>query len=1076
MKKFISLLPLFVICSFLQLQSQTVQISGTVIGADDQMPVPGASVIVEGTTIGTITDFEGRYSLVVPEDAETLIFSFIGLRTTEVPIEGRTVIDVVLEVDLLAVEEVIVTALGITRERRSLGYTVQDVQGEELARVGDPNLMTSLQGRVAGFEVRQSSGMPGAPAQVFIRGARSFDANNTPLYVIDGMPVHTQNDWGSNVTGAAFTNRALDIDPNDIESVTVLKGQAASALYGLRASNGVIIITTKKGRGAPMGRPVITFNSNVTMDQVARLPGVQQTYAQGFNGALAGPNSFSWGPRIDELSAHPVYGGDANGQPGLFFDRYKGEWVEPRAFNNPREFFSQDGYTYNNNISISNNLEFGNYSVGFGSTNQTGIVRETGMDRYTARLAGDFNLAEMWDVGFTGNYSDSRVTKMPSGNDSWLFTVYGAPPSFDLMGTPFHQEGTFGEFRQISYRAGAVGNNPHWVLANNNYGEQTKRFFGNSYIEFRPIEPVNIRYQLGVDSYTTDNAEYAEAGTGNLPTSPAHYPTPDNPDNYAFIAPTGGSIERFGITRRIVNSLLTASIEHNLTDDILGSFMLGNEIDHNDWEYYSAAGNNFTTPGWNSLNNTTVQNSGHTEFQRRTAGFFGSLGLDFRNMLFFNATGRADIVSSMPRDNRTFFYPSASLAFVFTELDGMAGMNWLPFGKVRASYAEVGQAAETFIPQPYFVAGGASSGFLSFGIDYPFGGITGYKFSRNLYDPNLVPQNTTTFELGLDLRFADNRIGLDYSFFNTTARDQIFGVPLAGSTGFGFLITNAGEMESIGHEVVFSAVPVRTPNFDWNFSVNFTRITNTVIELAEGVTNIFLGGYVTPNIRASAGDTYPAIYGDQFLRDDQGRILVNENPDSPLYGMPMAGGFGKIGEVSPDFFVSLNNSFVLFRNFSILAQLDWKQGGQMYSGNNRLMDLYGASARTEDRETPFVWPGYKADGTPNDIQRGGPDDPLAYQTLYLDALDAMDESQVYETSFVKLRQVALSYNIPARLTAPAGIQRASLSLITRNILLWTTLPNFDPEASQGQGNMQGGMDYMSLPQTTSFGLGLNLTF
>jgi hypothetical protein len=275
---------------------------------------------------------------------------------------------------------------------------------------------------------------------------------------------------------------------------------------------------------------------------------------------------------------------------------------------------------------------------------------------------------------------------------------------------------------------------------------------------------------------------------------------------------------------------------------------------------------------------------------------------------------------------------------------------------------------------------------------------------------------------------------------------------------------------------VLSTTPVRTSNFNWDFSVNYTKIVNTVVELAEGVESISLGGYVTPNIRASAGDTYPSIYGDQYLRDDEGRILVNENPDHPLYGMPLVGGFGKIGDVSPDFYMSFNNHIRLFNTVSISAQVDWKSGGQMYSGSNRLMDLYGSSKRTEDRETPFVWPGYKADGTPNDIERGGPDEPWAYQDLYEWALDQMSESHIYETSFVKLRQLAFSVNVPGRFIAQTGIERASVSFITRNVLLWTTLPNFDPESSQGQGNMQGGMDYMSLPQTTSYGLGLNLTF
>ncbi len=555
MKKKALLLFLFVFCGIFAIHAQTRQITGTV--TSEGRSVPGVSVVVGGTTIGTVTDFEGQYSLDVPTDAQTLVFSFVGLETQQVPIEGRTQIDVVMEPDFLQVDEVVVTALGITREARSIGYTVQNVSGEDVARVGNPNLMTALSGQAAGMEIRQSSGMPGAPATIFIRGARSFSGDNTPLYVIDGMPVQSQNDYGSNVTGAAFSNRGLDIDPNDIESINVLKGQAAAALYGLRASNGVIIITTKRGQGAAIGRPTVTFSSNTTVDVVARLPEVQQTYAQGFNGALRHSNSFSWGPKIEDLPDHPVYGGNNHGQPDLYYDRYKAEWVEPVAYNNPGEFFSDNGYTYNNNINISSATEFGNYSVGFGSANQTGIIRETGMDRYTGNIAGDFWMSEKWGVGFTGNFTDSKISKLPSGNDSWLFTVYGAPANFDLMGTPSHQpDPPFGEYRQISYRAGAVGNNPNWVLDNNHYREATKRFFGNTYVEYKPVQAVSIKYQIGVDSYTTDNDTFVEMGTGNLP-SEGDYPTPDNPV-YAYVAPTGGTINKFGITRRIVNSLLTA--------------------------------------------------------------------------------------------------------------------------------------------------------------------------------------------------------------------------------------------------------------------------------------------------------------------------------------------------------------------------------------------------------------------------------------------------------------------------------------------------------------------------------------
>jgi len=277
-------------------------------------------------------------------------------------------------------------------------------------------------------------------------------------------------------------------------------------------------------------------------------------------------------------------------------------------------------------------------------------------------------------------------------------------------------------------------------------------------------------------------------------------------------------------------------------------------------------------------------------------------------------------------------------------------------------------------------------------------------------------------------------------------------------------------------EIMFTATPVLMKDFEWNFSMNYTKIVNEVIELASGVESINLGGYTTPNIRASAGDTYPAIYGESYLRDSQGRILVDEDPNSDGYGMPLQGAFGKIGDVSPDFYMSFTNSFTFLKSISVSAQIDWKQGGQMYSGSNRLIDLYGSSKRTEDRTTPFIIPGYKADGTPNDIQRGGVGDEGAYEYLYSTVYDGLSEAHIYETSFVKLRELSVSYALPKKVVTPLGLQRVSVGFVARNILLWTTLPNFDPEASQGQGNMQGGMDYMSLPQTTSYGFNLNLTF
>jgi TonB-linked SusC/RagA family outer membrane protein len=1063
---------LFCFAAFMN--AQTRQITGTVKSADDGGTLPGVTIQVKGSTLGTISDVDGKFSLQVPSSATTLVFSFVGMETREASIVGLNQITVMLTSSSVDIEEVVVTALGIKRESKALGYSVQGVDGDNLVKASNPDLMTTLSGKIAGLEVRQSSGMPGAPSQIYIRGARSFSGNNAPLYVIDGMPVNSENDYASNVTGSAFSNRAIDINPADIESVSILKGQAAAALYGLRASNGVIVITTKRGSGIQKGSPVVSITSNVTVDYISRLPEVQQTYAQGSGGNFIPANSFSWGPKISDLPKNATYGGDNFGQPGKFFDPYKGKWVDPQAFNNPENFYNESGISFNNNINVSNVTSMGNYSIGFGSTNQDGIVPSTGLDRYTAKFAGDFNLSDKWKAGVSSNFSDSKLSKIPSGNDSWLFTVYGAPPSYDLAGTPFSQEGQFGQYRQISYRRGAVGKNPYWVIENNKYEEQTKRFFGNTYFEFAPVTWVKLKYQVGMDTYTTNNHEYEEMGMGNLPAA-SQYPTPAKPV-FAYVAPTGGKIDNYGLTRKAFNSLFTATFDYDITSDIKANLLVGNEVDQNASEYYQAYGTGFTTPGWNNLSNTNTQTSSYDIYKRRTVGFFGNLNLDYKSMLFLNITAREDIVSSMPRDNRSFFYPSASLSFVFTELDALKDNAVLSFGKVRGSYAEVGQAASTYLAIPPFVTGGASSGFLDYGVIYPWQGVTGYKPSSTLYDLNLTPQNTQTLEFGLDLRFLNNRIGLDYTFFNQTASNQIFAVPMAGSTGYSSVVMNAGEMVAVGHEVTLVTKPIDTKNVKWDLNLNFTKIVNTVNELATGVESISLGGYVTPNIRASAGDTYPAIYGDQFARNDKGQILVDEDPSSPNYGMPMTGEFGKIGDVSPDFILSATNNLMLFNLVSVYAQVDWKQGGNIYSGSNRLMALYGTAKSTEERETEFVYDGFKADGTPSDIKRGGADDKGAYQHLYTSVLDAIDEAYVYETSFVKVRELGFTVDIPKSIISNIGLSQASIGFVARNLLLWSTLPNFDPETSQGQGNMQGGMDYMSLPQTSSYGFTLSLKF
>ena len=1088
MKK-LSLLIILFVFSVSALLAQTKVITGTVTSAvQGEGPIPGVIVQVKGTTIGTTTDAKGKYSISVPANATTLVFSYIGMKKQDVEIGNRSVVDGIMQSDLLGLEEVVVTALGISREKKSLGYATQEVSSDQIVRAGNTNLSTNLSGKIAGVEVRQSSGMPGAPATILIRGARSFSGNNQPLYVVDGMPIASNADYGQGVTGSYSSSRNLDLDPNNIESIEVLKSQAAAALYGLRASNGVILITTKSGKSASKGAPTVNITSSFTSDKVAVLPDVQQTYAQGFYASATAWSfipaySYSWGPKISELPDNATYGGNTRGQSGLWFDPYKGKYVSPVAYNNPKNFF-KTGSTWYNGVNVSNATSAGNYLFGVSSTNQDAIVQSSGMQRYTANASANFNLWDKWKAGFSSNYSDVFLRKLPSGNDSWLFTVVGAPPSFDLMGTPYHEDGALGDYRQISYRRGTVGENPNWAIKNNKFVEQTRRFFGNAHMEYDPFSWLNFRYQIGVDSYSTDNGNVYEAGstaTGQTLPSSAQYPTPANPV-FAYVAPIGGRINNYGIMRSVVNSLFNITIKKDITPDLNMLFVIGNEFNDSKSRTWSMTGSGFTVPGWQNMANTTTQTASESKGAGRTVGTYGNLALSFKSMLYLNATGRYDVVSSMPRGARSFFYPSAALGFVFTELPMLKNNKILPFGKIRGSFAQVGQAG-TYNEKIYYL-GGAGSGFLTDGIVYPLGGVSGFRPNSTLYDPNLKPQNTANWELGTELKFFNNRLGIDYTYSSQTATDQIFTVPMAGSTGYDGFVTNAGKMTSKSHEVVLYVTPVKTNNFDWTINVNFTKVKNEVISLANGIESVSLVGFTDPYVAAYAGQTYPTIYGTKMARDSKGNILIDDDPNSWSYGMPLSGGTGKIGDVSPDFFVGLVNSFT-YKWISLSAQFDWKQGGDIYSGTNRLMALYGTAAYTADRTSTWQYKDLKnskgvgvknTNGAVNDISRGGPNDLWAYTDYWNSCAGSTSEMNVYENSYIKLREIALSFKLPKNLVAPLKMKGISVSLIGRNLILWKTLPNVDPETSQGMGNGQAGFDYVSLPQTKSYGVSVNLTF
>jgi len=1000
-----------------------------------------------------VTDIDGKFSISVPQSAKTLRFSYVGMEPKEAAIKDKMTIQ--LGSDDQVLEDVVVTAMGIKRDRKALGYAAQDLKSEQLSKAGTNSLANAIQGKLTGVDVRSSSGAPGASAQIVIRGARSFSGNNQPLYVVDGMPINTTADYGtgSSVTGANIADRSIDINPEDIETINVLKGQAASALYGIRASNGVIVITTKRGN-KNVSKPQVTISTDFSSQTLARKFERQTTYAQGNSvGAYSPTSSMSWGPKITDLANDKNYGGNVDNKytqadglhQGMYYNTKRAAaglsgWTTPEIHDNVSDFF-KTGFTENTNVSLSQNINGLTYSFSVSNSHQTGIIPSTGMDRWGARGVVDWKINKEWTTGFSANYTTNEITSAPGANSGIVNVVYSAPAEYDLKGIPTHAPGN--PTSQILFRSTSF-NNPYWWADNDKYGQHTNRMFGNMYVEYTPNLGLDgwilkFREQAGIDMWTSNYDEIAEIGSAKN---------------------KKGEVENYGVQENVFNNLFTINLDGKFgADKQFGlNVVLGNEINEDNmrkWDYY---GSNFNFYGFPTMSNATNFSSSEYTAEERTVGFFGQASLDWASQLYLTVTARTDYVSTMPRGSRNFFYPSVSLGWEFTKLPMLQDQKVLTYGKLRASYAQVGQAGHYY--KTYYTTPGYGGGFYSYTpVTFPLpSGISAYVPSSTLYDPNLKPQNTTNWEAGLDLAFLNGRIRFEYTYSLQNVKDQIFSVPCDPTTGYSSMMTNAGKMRTNAHEASLNAAIVQTKDWDVNLGANFTKMKNEVVELAEGVESIMLGGFVEPQVRAQAGCTYPNIYGYGFARNDDGQLLL-------LEGLPYGTSeMQDLGGGQPDW--TLGWTFnIRWKKLSLNTTWSYQTGGHMLHGTNMVMNYFGVTKESLPyHEGTMVAEGIDvATGQKNTVEVSKQDYYMAYYDV--------TESGIYSTDFVKLRDVTLNYDLPK-----IGNFNISVYGFARNILLWADLPNFDPEASQGNGNMSGYFERFSVPSTSSFGGGLKVTF
>ena len=688
-------------------------ISGTVVSAQDGEPIIGAAVKVKGAKQGVVTNLEGQFSINA-QAGSTLVFSYVGMKTKEVA--AKNGMKVQLQSDDQQLEEVVVTAMGITRSKKSLGYASQDLKEGELSTSGTSSLANAIQGKLTGVDIRQSSGAPGASSQIVIRGARSFDGNNQPLYVIDGMPVTTTADFdtGASVTGSNISDRTIDINPDDIESINVLKGQAASALYGIRASNGVIVITTKRGK-AGQSKPQIVLNTNISAQSMSRKFEHQTVYAQGNSVDAYNPtSSMTWGPKIEDLANDATYGGNvANAYTKNGADLHKGQyynpkrvqagldgWTTPEIYDNLYDYL-QTGCTENTTLSISQAVNNVNYSFSISNSHQDGIIPSTGMNRWGGRGLVDWTINKEWKTGFSANYSSNRITSAPGANSGIMNVLYSCPAEYNLKGIPYCSPTD--PTQQILFRSTSF-NNPYWWSANDEFGQHTNRFFGNAYAEFSPnigLEGFTLKFreQAGIDIWTSDYSIIAEIGSAYN---------------------TKGEVENYGSQHNVFNNTFTVNLDGRFgTDDKWGlNVLLGNEINEENTRVWDYDGVNLNFYGFPVISNATSYTASEYTRKERNVGFFGSVAVDWDSQVFLTVTGRNDYVSTMPHGSRSFFYPSVSLGWEFTKLAAFENQDILSYGKLRASYAQVGQAGTYY--DSFYYAPSYGGGFYAYTpVSYP---------------------------------------------------------------------------------------------------------------------------------------------------------------------------------------------------------------------------------------------------------------------------------------------------------------------------------------------------------------------
>lgn len=1066
MKRFALFFAFLVFAGLPLLQAQTVQITGKVTSSEDGNPIPGVSVVVKGTTIGTTTDFDGKYALNVPGNATSLVFSFVGLKSQEVAIGGRKSIDVVMETDVVGLEEVVVTALGIKRSDKSLGYSASVVKSDEITAAKSSSLITGLQGKVAGLNV-SSAGGTGSSQKVYIRGVSSFTGSNQPLYVVNGVPMLNGFAGNSGTNNSVdFGNQANDINPDDVESVTVLKGASATALYGSRAANGVIMITTK--RGANDGKISVVYNGSVTASEILRTPQTQHQFGQGWPYWDPAENG-SWGPKFD--GRMHTWGAYAIGDYGTPVppELYKDYKVMEKPFsyieNNMRDFY-ETGMEYLNTLSISGGNDKNSFAMSYGNTYSNGII-PTDADLYKRNILsfrGDHKDGK-FSANFDISYVRKDITAVSAGQGSDGATLFQELSQMPVD-IPLTQ---LKDYHSIYYNPDNFftfyAENPYWVIDNNGNSYQDDRVYGKIELSYDVLKNTKLIGRVGGD-FTNARQKSWNAVAKITEGTWAYSWKNDEVGSYDEYNTYNGQIDASGLL----------SGNYTLSQDFSLNAVAGVNYNVRNTNSYDSYLYGLAVPEWYNLSNGFDKPLSTSRATKRLLiGALGQFDLGFREWAFLTVSLRNDWSSTLPTNKNSYFYAGVNGAVILTDaIPSLKQNNILSYAKVRAAWGQTGNDAPVYRTYGSYIPTSIGLGFGN--VNMPIAGVSGITLSNNQGNIDLRPEITTDMEVGADVRFFNNRIGIDAAYYVKNTKDQIISSTVAPETRFTSFTRNVGEVENKGVELRLSLIPVQTKDFEWELTTTFSQNRSKVLKLWDDVKEY--------NITSAYGVDFVAIVGQplgvfkvpQAATTPDGKIIVN------TAGRPTVDPVNKkiVGDREPDFVMGINNRFT-FKGITLSAVLDWRKGGKFWSNTAEMLAFDGASPLTvfNDRDAFLVPNSVKVVNgqyVENDLPILG---TAAYSYYNHSTNTLMYENFVLDKTFVKLRELTLSYALPKKWLANTPVKGLEVGVVGRNLLMWTPSTNnfVDPEGTNyGNDLLSDFGEFSAAPTSRYFGGNVRIAF